>query len=291
MLLTAQRKSVWVDMGRVCRELQRIRFLQRVRGYALNEKLHWSNGLAEMVDRQNAIAEQLCAAGGKVGKDETGAVAYYELVVEHKSLKVLSFSGSRGHRHALVPHNRVDCGAFAYVRITDHSYNAPRCHRVLRVHAVILARRLPQSPFLLLFRFWRHTAKNFEQFFDVEQTLHANSVGTFISLAKMHSLACYVLVISLCTSAAVCVGMIALAIAVSRAFTVAASRPTVVIAACAGSGLLLQRRRCGSAGARSFVQRRKKVRLNVVLCKVVRPHVGEIWLEKVGLVHKEHAAL
>ncbi|KAH9830066.1 hypothetical protein Tdes44962_MAKER09090 [Teratosphaeria destructans] len=95
-------------------------FQERARD-PLRDQRRRTGVLAELVDGEDAGADELGFGGGEVGEDETGTVAQDDAVGEVDGLEVLGLAWGGGYTHFLGAKEGVDGGGFSDVGVADEA--------------------------------------------------------------------------------------------------------------------------------------------------------------------------
>lgn len=90
-------------------------------GHALRDEADGAEELAELVDGEDAVADEVGLCGGEVGEDEAGAIAEDDALAQVDGLEVLGLSRGGRDRDLLRADEGVDGGGFADVGITDQA--------------------------------------------------------------------------------------------------------------------------------------------------------------------------
>ena len=86
-----------------------------------HDELDRPSELAQLVDRQDAVAHELGLGAGELGEDETRAVAQEDVLREADRLEVLGLARRRRDRHLLLADEGVDGGRLADVGVADEA--------------------------------------------------------------------------------------------------------------------------------------------------------------------------
>jgi hypothetical protein len=77
--------------------------------------------LAHLIDREDAVADEVGVGAGELGKDETGAIAEDEVVGEVDRLEVLRLAGRGRDRDLFGSDEGVDGARLADVWVADQA--------------------------------------------------------------------------------------------------------------------------------------------------------------------------
>ena len=91
----------------------------------LGNSLRYEGGraseLAQLVDREDTVADKFRLGVGEIREDETWAIAQENSIAQVNSLEMLRLAGSRGDRNLLGTNKGVDGGRLSDVGITNQA--------------------------------------------------------------------------------------------------------------------------------------------------------------------------
>lgn len=100
---------------------QAVRALEDLLRDAPRDELDRARELAQLVDREDAVAHELGLGARELREDETRAVAQEDILAEADRLEVLGLARRRRDRHLLLADEGVDRRRLADVRVPDEA--------------------------------------------------------------------------------------------------------------------------------------------------------------------------